>query len=296
MKVTVRVPATSANLGPGFDVAGIALSLYNTYTFELLEQGLKITGCPKQFCNKNNLTYKAFQKGAKLCGLSYQGLRIDCSSKVPFTRGLGSSSTCIVAGIVAAYALKQKAIDKYEILQLATQMEGHPDNVAPAIFGGMTISIMDQDHIRSINIPMKHNYRFVALIPDFTLSTKKSREVLPTTLSRQETVSNTSHLGLLLASFVTGYDDGLKLGFEDCLHQPYRGHLIPGYFEIMDILKKDEKVLGAYLSGAGPTLMVVLKEEDQFGKERIEKLLHPYISSWNVLDLKIDKKGYQIME
>ena len=178
MKVKVKVPATSANLGPGFDVAGLAVTLYNTFTFELIESGLEITGCPEQFCNADNMTYQAFVKGAQSCGLEFNGLRIECSGDVPYTRGLGSSSTCIVAGIVGAYAFKDRYDERQEILELATQIEGHPDNVAPAIFGGLTVSVMS-DGVTTLNIPVKHDYRFVALIPPFTLSTEKSRSVLP---------------------------------------------------------------------------------------------------------------------
>ena len=169
MKVKVKVPATSANLGPGFDVAGLALTLYNTFIFELSDSGLNITGCPEQFCNEDNMTYQAFKRAAEVCGLKYQGINIECSGDVPYTRGLGSSSTCIVAGIVGAFAFKDKADDRQEILELATAIEGHPDNVAPAVFGGLTVSVMEENNVLTLNIPVKHDYRFVALIPPFTL-------------------------------------------------------------------------------------------------------------------------------
>lgn len=244
MKVKIRVPATSANLGPGFDVAGLALTLYNTFTFELNEGGLNIAGCPTQFCNEDNLTYQAFKEAAEYCGLEYKGVNIDCVSQVPYTRGLGSSSTCIVAGIVGAFAFKDKAEDRQEILELATKIEGHPDNVAPAIFGGLTVSVMEKDNVLTLNIPVKHEYRFVTLIPPFTLSTEQSRKVLPQTLDRKDAVTNVSHLALVVASLINGYDEGLKLGFKDRLHQPYRGGLIRGYDQIMKLLDNDENVLG----------------------------------------------------
>lgn len=171
MKVKVKVPATSANLGPGFDVAGLAVTLYNTFTFELIDEGLEITGCPKQFCNEENMTYQAFVEGANQCGLKFNGLKIECDGDVPYTRGLGSSSTCIVAGIVGAYAFLDKSEERQEILELATKIEGHPDNVAPAIFGGLTVSVMETKNVTTLNIPVKHDYRFVAFIPPFTLST-----------------------------------------------------------------------------------------------------------------------------
>lgn len=294
MKVKVRVPATSANLGPGFDVAGLALTLYNTFTFELTDSHLEIKGCPPQFCNENNMTYQAFKGAAKECGLEYQGVTIECSGDVPYTRGLGSSSTCIVAGIVGAFALKDQGEDRDAIVNLATAIEGHPDNVAPAIFGGMTVSVMDQDKVVTLNIPMQHNYRFVALIPPFTLSTAESRSVLPDTLPRKDAIANVSYLALLVASFINGYDEGLKFGFKDRLHQPYRGDLIKGYDQIMHILEQDEKVLGCYLSGAGPTLMAVIKEDDKMGVVRIKENLGELIKDWQVQKLELDMRGYTV--
>ena len=278
MKVKVKVPATSANLGPGFDVAGLAVTLYNT-------------GCPEQFCNAENMTYQAFVEGAKTCGLSFKGLRIECSGDVPYTRGLGSSSTCIVAGIVGAYAFVDRYDERQEILELATKIEGHPDNVAPAIFGGLTVSVMS-DGVTTLNIPVKHDYRFVAMIPPFTLSTEKSRSVLPQVLSRSDAIANVSHLALMVASLINGYDDGLKLGFKDRLHQPYRGPLIEGFDEIMTILENDERVLGAYLSGAGPTIMAVIDATDTKVVVRIKEELGDLLKDWQVEKLELDMRGY----
>ncbi len=292
MKVRVKVPATSANLGPGFDVAGLAVTLYNTFVFELIDEGIEITGCPKQFCNEENMTYQAFVEGAKQCGLKFNGLRIECKGEVPYTRGLGSSSTCIVAGIVGAYAFKDKYNDRQEILELATQIEGHPDNVAPAIFGGLTVSVMAEDHVTTLNIPVKHDYRFVAFIPPFSLSTAKSRSVLPQAIPRADAITNVSHLALMVASLINGYDEGLKLGFKDRLHQPYRGELIEGYHEIMKVLEKDDCVLGAYLSGAGPTIMAVIKAEDTKGVVRLKDELGDLIKDWKVEKLELDMRGY----
>lgn len=292
MKVKVKVPATSANLGPGFDVAGLALTLYNTFTFELNEGGIHITGCPEQFCNEENMTYQSFKIAAKACGLDFHGVNIECSGEVPYTRGLGSSSTCIVAGIVGAFAFKDKVDHRQEILELATAIEGHPDNVAPAVFGGLTVSVMEEDNVLTLNIPVKHAYRFVALIPPFTLSTEQSRSVLPQVLPRQDAIKNVSHLGLLVASLINGYDEGLKLGFKDRLHQPYRGDLIKGFNEIMEVLEQDNEVLGCYLSGAGPTLMAVIREEDAMGVVRIKEELGDLIKDWQVQKLELDTRGY----
>ncbi len=292
MKVRIKVPATSANLGPGFDVAGLALTLYNTFVFELNDGGVNISGCPEQFRNEDNMTYQAFRTAAAHVGLEFKGLNLVCSGDVPHTRGLGSSSTCIVAGIVAAYAFMNRSEERQEILDLATMIEGHPDNVAPAIFGGITVSVMYGDRVKTLNIPVKNDYRFVTLIPPFTLSTELSREVLPQTVSRQDAISNVSHLALSVASLINGYDEGLKLGFKDRLHQPYRGHLIKGYNEIMDALDRDDRVLGSYLSGAGPSLMALIRADDIMGVVRIKEELGSLLEGWEVVKLELDLKGY----
>jgi len=291
MVVKVKVPATSANLGPGFDVAGVAVTLYNTFTFELIDKGLEINGCPEQFRGEDNLTYEAFQRGAREVGLEFSGLRIECRDEVPYTRGLGSSSTCIVAGLVGAFAFKGRYDDRQAILDLATRIEGHPDNVAPAIFGGLTVSV-NAENVTTLNIPVKNDYRFIAFIPPFTLSTKLSRSVLPDVVSRKDAIGNISHLSLLVASLINGHDEGLRIGFHDHLHQPYRGSLIKGYDEIMKRLEKDEKVLGCYLSGAGPTIMAVIRSEDVMGVVRMKEELHECLEGWEVVKLEMDMHGY----
>ena len=224
--------------------------------------------------------------------LEYGGVNIECISEVPHTRGLGSSSTCIVAGIVAAYAFVGRSEERQEILDLATEIEGHPDNVAPAIFGGLTVSVMYSDKVKTLNIPVHNEYRFVTLIPPFTLSTELSRKVLPQTISRQDAIANVSHLALAVASLINGYDEGLKLGFKDRLHQPYRGHLIKGYHEIMRTLDEDSMVLGSYLSGAGPSLMALIKAEDTMGVVRIKEELGTLLDGWQVIKLELDQRGY----
>ena len=151
---------------------------------------------------------------------------------------------------------------------------------------------MNDNHVTTLNIPVKHDYRFVAFIPPFTLSTEKSRAVLPQQLPRQDAIANVSHLALMVASLINGYDDGLKLGFKDRLHQPYRGTLIRGYDEIMAALEQDENVLGCYLSGAGPTIMAVIRESDKKGVVRMKEELGHLLKDWQVEKLELDHKGY----
>lgn len=151
---------------------------------------------------------------------------------------------------------------------------------------------MEEDNVLTLNIPVKHDYRFVALIPPFTLSTEQSRAVLPQILPRKDAIKNVSHLALMVASLINGYDEGLKLGFKDRLHQPYRGDLIAGFDEIMAVLEKDEQVLGTYLSGAGPTIMAVIHADDRMGVVRIKEELGDLIKDWRVNKLELDNRGY----
>ena len=259
MKVKVKVPATSANLGPGFDVAGLALTLYNTFTFELSNQGINITGCPKQFCNEENMTYQAFKRAAKVCGLDYHGVNIECSGDVPYTRGLGSSSTCIVAGIVGAFAFKDKVEDRQAILELATAIEGHPDNVAPAILGGLVVGTNVAQHFDAVEAPLPP-YDFVAYIPAYCLATKKARAVLPRQLdyhaaTHASAVANT----LVAALFKQNYSLVKELMEADDLHEQYRAQLVP---ELMTIRQLGHIYNAAtYLSGAGPTIMTMITPE-----------------------------------
>jgi len=287
-EIIIRVPATSANLGPGFDCLGVALSLYNEFTFTLSE-GTSITGCPKEFAGEDNLTLRAFREAAGEIGLNYQGITIDHRSAVPFTRGLGSSSTCIVAGVAAALTFMGNGDDKARILDIATRIEGHPDNVAPAIYGGFTACIMEQGHPICLPVTHKNDYLFFALVPPFILSTLESRQVLPAEVSRQDATFNLSHAVALTTALVNGQDNLLRIALQDCLHQSYRGKLIENYNVIMQRLNACPDILGAYLSGAGPTIMAITQPHISIN---FPTLLGSLIDGWQILPLNIDNKGF----
>jgi len=289
-EIIIRVPATSANLGPGFDCLGVALTLYNEFEFTLADSNL-IKGCSDEFAGKDNLTLRAFRAAAEEIGLPYQGITIDHRSAVPFTRGLGSSSTCIVAGVAAAFAFMEQANDKARILDIATRIEGHPDNVAPAIYGGFTACMMEQGHPICLPIANRNDYRFFALVPPFTLSTTESRQVLPTQISRQDATYNLSHAVALTTALTNGQDNLLRIALQDRLHQPYRGKLIPNYDAILQRLSACPDILGAYLSGAGPTLMAITKPNTS---PDFPTLLTPLIPDWQILSLQIDYKGFTL--
>ena len=257
-KVTVRVPATSANCGPGFDTLGLACNLYNYFTYELIDQGLSLKiegeGTEKLKAGKNNLAFLSFYKVWDMIVGSKTGLSVIMSNNIPLSRGLGSSSTAIVAGLVAANHLTGNTLSKNEIVQLATEIEGHPDNVAPAILGGMTISYVDNGKASSLKfLPLKP-FKLVAVVPDMPLATSLARRAIPKTVPHQDAVFNTSRAALLVGAMLTGDYQHLAAGLDDRLHQPYRAHLIPG---MEDAFKAavNNGAFNAIISGAGSTLM-----------------------------------------
>ena len=177
--IKIRVPATSANLGPGFDSLGIALDLYNDFLFEETSKGLEIIGALANEEDKDNLVYLSMLKTFDLIGYIPKGIKIKIESKTPVSRGLGSSASCIVAGVMGANEIAGSPLSLSEIFKLSTKIEGHPDNIAPALFGGLVTSLMEKDEIFYNKINIAEGLKFTAIIPDFPLSTKNAREVLP---------------------------------------------------------------------------------------------------------------------
>ena len=176
MKCVVRVPATTANLGPGFDSFGCALGIYNTYTFETIPSGLEITGCPKKYRNEKNLTVRAYRMTLEAAGVPFEGLRMDMEANIPLSRGLGSSAAMIVAGVVAANAVAGYPFDDRKMLELAMRLEGHPDNLAPAFYGGLTASMVEEGLPDTVRFEMAKDLRFVVCVPEFELSTSVARK------------------------------------------------------------------------------------------------------------------------
>lgn len=299
-KITVRVPATSANCGPGFDTLGLACNLYNYFTYELIDQGLSLKiegeGTEKLKAGKNNLAFLSFYKVWDMIVGSKTGLSVIMSNNIPLSRGLGSSSTAIVAGLVAANHLTGNTLSKNEIVQLATEIEGHPDNVAPAILGGMTISYVDNGRASSLKfLPLKP-FKLVAVVPDMPLATSLARRAIPKTVPHQDAVFNTSRAALLVGAMLTGDYQHLAAGLDDRLHQPYRAHLIPG---MEDAFKAavNNGAFNAIISGAGSTLMayVPINVSCEAVGEAMCKALseHDLHSVFHILD--IDTEGAVVL-
>lgn len=281
----ISVPATSANIGPGFDTLGLALKLYNTCEFKISED--------KDEFEKNlrdNLIYKAYKYAFDFYKKDLVPAEFDLDTNIPLSRGLGSSAACIVMGIMAAFSVMGKEPHKKEILKIATEMEGHPDNVAPAIYADAVASIYKDGEVYVEKFEISNNFKFLALIPDFKLPTKMAREALPDSYTKEDAVFNISRVSMLILSLLSGDEENLKVALADKIHEPYRLKIIPEIDKIEEIIKKS-KALGHYLSGAGSTIMIVLKADDidseKFIKNQIEKLS----GSYELRKLEIDKRG-----
>ena len=262
--IEVRVPASSANLGPGFDSFGIALSLYNTIRVKETEKGLYITNSDTlEFVptNTNNLIYRAVLRVFDEVGYTMRGLMINQNSDIPMTRGLGSSSACIVGGLIAGNILSGRHLTSQRLFELATEIEGHPDNVAPALFGGFCISCRDEQRLIRQTIRLKSDIKFVAMVPKYFVSTKKSRGLIPKEVPIENAAFNISHASSIVYAFATGNYDGLSVFCKDRLHQPYRAEVV---LDMDEIIKKsmENGAYCAYLSGSGPTVVAMVSSDN----------------------------------
>ncbi len=288
----LQIPATSANLGAGFDALGLALQYYNYVEMEECDH-IDITstdGIPVP-TDERNLIYTSARDLYQVCGKKLEGLKIVQTNQIPMTRGLGSSSACIVAGLVGANHLLGDPLGQDDLVDLAAQIEGHPDNTAPALLGGIVTAVFDGRRVHWVKQEVYTKLRFVAMIPDFELKTEKARACLPTEVSHKDAVYNLSRAALFSASLLTGKFENLRTGVHDKLHQPYRMALIPHAREVFDIAYA-HGAYAAYISGAGPTVMAIVDEENTYfaGKMRFS-LDNAGLKGWQVHDLRIDNAG-----
>ena len=293
----VRVPATSANMGPGFDSLGIAFQLFNEYIFTEIESGVEFIGFHSEFANKDNIIFKAMEKVFKDYNYDYSGVRIEIiNCNIPVSRGLGSSSSCIIAGIIGAFSIMGKDINKSEVLKYAVEIEGHPDNVCPAIFGGLISTIMTNDKKPLYNcVNVKDGIKFVALIPRFKLSTEKARAILPKEILFKDCVYNIGRAALLVSAFSNGNYNLLREATKDKLHQQYRSGLIKNFNNVYN-KTLELNVFACFLSGAGPTLMAIISKDDFVFVNEISKFISDNDINWDIKELTIDKDGAKILK
>jgi homoserine kinase len=289
--VTIQVPATTANIGPGFDCLGAALTLYNSFRFTVTETETTISVKGKEAdklnLDKNNLLYQSFAKFYQYINQTPPNVKIEISLAVPLARGLGSSATAIVGGLVAANALGGYPLNIPQIRQLAIALEGHPDNVVPALEGNCLLSVKADEGWQITKLNWHQDLVPVVAIPDFELSTEKARKVLPSQLSYEDAVFNISRLGLLLRGLETNNRQWLKFALDDRLHQPYRKSLILGY----DLMREKAIAAGAYglvISGAGPSLLALT---DQSVSEAVSLIIQ---QTWQSMGVKVDVRSLSL--
>ena len=262
MKVLVKVPATTANLGPGFDALGLALNLWNEAEFACTDDNKIVVtvngeGKGKLPANAENAVAEAALQIFDLAGKPCPGLSINCLNRVPLGSGMGSSSAAMLTGMLGANSLLNHPFSDDEILKLAIETEGHPDNVAPAMLGGLVASIVYEDRVVSMKLPAKANHGSIhatVVLPDFDFPTKQARAILPRQVERKDAIFNISRAVLVTEALRTGDLELLGIAMKDSLHQPYRLPLIPGAVAALEAGKKAGAAAVA-LSGAGPSLI-----------------------------------------
>ena len=312
MKVSVKVPATTANIGPGFDTLGMALPLYNTVTIEetvlpgtgveinVLSDGFSIDEFALEHIpqDENSIVYKAVELLYNSIGQSPSELKITIKSGIPVSRGLGSSASVIVGALIAANELLGHPADDLALLSIASELEGHPDNITPAFVGGLVISSQEDDGsvvYRKLDWPSE--WAITVCVPDFELSTDIARSVLPKDVPLKDAVFNAQRLAMFVEAVHTKDAELMRLALKDRLHQPYRMKLIQGLDEIMDSFKHNEDVLGCVISGAGSSVLIISK------KNNLDKIHSTVRDIWTSLNIKseirtlnVEPEGAKIVE
>jgi homoserine kinase len=284
--VTVRVPASSANLGPGFDALGLALSMHDRITAEVIDSGLEIhvtgegrDGVP---LDETHLVVHAMHAAFDLLGGRPAGLRLTCDNAIPHGRGLGSSAAAIVGGVVLARALVEGGadlLDDASAFQLTVDLEGHPDNVAAAFFGGLTISW--DDGAAASTERLDTDVAVTVFVPPTAVSTEKARGLLPETVSHRDAAVNAGRSALLVAA-LTGAPHRLIWATEDRLHQSYRAEAMPDSYRLMRVLRVDG--VPTIISGAGPTVLAFARGVAEAVPE-----------GWTVHELDVDQAGVHVV-
>lgn len=312
MKVSVKVPATTANFGSGFDCIGMALPIYNTVTIEetvlpgtgveinvisetSIDDELAIEHIPK---DENNIIYKAVEMLYNSIGQNPTELKINIKSQIPIAKGLGSSASIIIGGLMAANELLNRPADEVALLSIATEVEGHPDNITPALVGGLVLTSLEDDgSILYRKLKWPEEWHLTICIPNYELATDISRSVLPQEVPLKNAVFNARRTAMFIEALHTKDAALMKLALQDKLHQPYRTKLVPGLEDIMENLKHEENVIGCVLSGAGPSILIVSQKNNL---DKIKSIVNETWANYNVKTdirtLKVEEQGAQVLE
>ncbi|MFM2384546.1 MAG: hypothetical protein RL166_420 [Actinomycetota bacterium] len=296
-KVSVKVPATSANLGPGFDTLGMALSYYDELEVEAVSGSGAVVevigeGAGEVPTDESNLVVKSIAYVFEQVGVALPGLKLKAHNVIPHGRGMGSSGAAVVSGIVAAKGLLEGVVDftPERLLQLATDLEGHPDNVAPALFGGLTIAWEDAKGPHHKKLIVHRGVSPLELVPNFKMSTATARALQPESVPHEDAVFNVSRSALLVAA-LTQSPELLMAATEDRLHQEYRAEAMPEAGKVIELMRANNHA--AVVSGAGPSVLVLASDP----AERMEaaKLAAENFPQWRALVLAVDFKGATVI-
>ncbi len=291
----VRVPATSANMGPGFDCMGIALDIYNTVEMHVVPEGLVIEnhGRDADLIAKDstNMIYRAMERVFQQTSFVPPGLKIVSYNDIPVARGLGSSAASTAAGLLLANVLNGEELDMEKLIELGTDLEGHPDNIVPALIGGMTLSYsQDTSTVGYIKLDFPEKLRMLVMVPDFPLSTAEARMVLPRKVELGSAVFNVSRAALMVAALTAGKLEHLKYAVQDRLHQPYREKLIPGMQEVFN-KAYDAGARGVFLSGAGSTLIALVDADNAGFLAKLKGFLDNTSCKWELKYANVSRQG-----
>ena len=281
--ITIKAPASSANIGPGFDCLGLALNLYNIFKVDFADK-TRLVGVEPRFDNDDNLFLQAYRAGCDELGVKPEPLYVEFDTDIPVSRGLGSSSSLLCAGLEAANRLHGEPMNREELFQLAARMEGHPDNVAPCIFGGLTAAAMAGGRVVCRQFSIHPAYKFTALIPDFEVSTEMARSVLPGEYSRDIVVKNSSNLMLLCSALANGDMALLRSVGVDYIHEPYRRKLIRGYERVREIVESDTGGV-MLISGSGSACLLIHKKEISY--RALSRIAAVDEATWIVKELHV---------
>ena len=293
----VIVPATTANLGAGFDSLGMALCLFNEVEYQVTSYGLKIhlSDEEKEFiaADERNLVYRAIERGLREINIGMPGLVLRQKNDIPRTRGLGSSAACVVAGLHIANDISGGQLSKHKMIQLAAEIEGHPDNILPAILGGLTVGCMDGDLVRYAKIEPPDRLKCCLLIPPYTVSTKRARSSLPQEVTLSDAVFNLSRSALLVAAMANGDLSLLDTATQDKLHQSYRAKLIPRYGRTVKAAMQNG-ALGCFISGSGSALIAFVNANYSAFLQSMQQELEGF--GWRIELVSHSREGARIFD
>lgn len=295
MKIKIRVPATSANLGPGFDTLGLALKLYNETIIEnssYLSISIKGEGSEKPYVKTNNTFVNIFYDIYKELTGRKDNFRFSFYNSIPFSRGLGSSSSVIVGAIASAYKMACFKVDRDCIVNRALVYEAHPDNITPAVYGGFISAIIDKGKVVKIKKELPDTLKAVVVIPNIAMSTKHSRSILPQQYKIKDTVFNLSHAALLSAAFMSEQWDMLKVASQDAMHENIRMQALSELFDVRRVAYEEGALLSS-LSGSGSSFLNLVCDKHS---NNLLNVLKTAFSKFEVIKLGLDNDGFTILE